>query len=96
MSSSNATNPGGIYPDSISKDPLTEPKPSSRQDALPNQDAALKAADSPENTSNPVKKGTPSVEHGTTSVNKPDSTSAGGGEGEKKGIGEKIKEKLTK
>ena len=100
MSSSNVNNPVGTYPSGISKEPLQEPTPSTRQDLPPNQDAQLKAQDNdPHLTSNPVKKGSSSASQGTSAVNEgsrqvasePSSTTDGG---EKKGIGEKIKEKL--
>lgn len=103
MSTSNVNNPVGTYPSGISLDPLSEPKPSTRQDVPPNQDPQIKALDDdPSQTSNPVKKGTSSVAQGTTTAvdregehSRREVTSSSEG-GEKKGIGEKIKDKLKK
>lgn len=100
MSTSNVNNPTGAFPSGISKDPLSEPKPSTRQDVPPNQGPQIKARDDDPNlTSNPVKKGSGAASKGTSAVNEEAShaaTGTGGGEGaEKKGLGEKIKDKLT-
>lgn len=85
---SSSTQPGGIYPDSISNDPLSEPKPSTRQDLPPNNNVSIMEH---EKKTNPTKHSdNPSVSTGTASVNE----DQGGGE-EKKSMGDKIKDKLS-
>ena len=108
MSTSNINNPIGTFPDSVGKSggPLDEPKPSTRVDLPSNNDAILERADNdPSTTSNPVKKSSGGVSQGASSVGKEGTEehghagrsemSAGEPEtGEKKGLGDKIKEKL--
>ncbi|KAI9717960.1 MAG: hypothetical protein M1828_007052 [Chrysothrix sp. TS-e1954] len=95
MSSSNINNPVGTYPSEMG------------QDLPPNNDARLEKQDNdPSMTSNPVKMSSGGVSQGTSSVGKEGTEEHGhAGRSEmgsadpdskekKKGLGEKIKEKL--
>ena len=102
MDAGRATDPGSIYPNEVSQNPLHEPTTSTRQDLPPNQDAQLKAAErDPNITSNPVKMGSGAVSQGNVPVGREGQHGIGeeGGRAEdveKKGLGEKIKDKFRK
>lgn len=86
-STSNVTNPGdSARPDALSNDPTSEPKPSSRQDLPPNNDASIKKF---EQTINPTKGGAGSASAGTASIGRE------GDVGTDKSMGEKLKDKFT-
>lgn len=98
MSSSNTNNPQHqtAFPDSISQNPGGEPTPSTRQDLPQNNDPLMKKH---EDATNPIKgggTGSGSIGKGQASVGKEGDVGGGEDEGGKKGLGDKVKEKLGK
>lgn len=73
-------------PSDVSKDPIGEPTPSTRQDLPPNNDAAMAKQ---EEATNPTKGGSKKVSEGTASIGKEGDVPTSD-----KSFGDKVKDKL--